>query len=156
MTDPNQSNPTPTPTTPATDADSEHHKCGRREEMPYIPKGIPEFDTWRKLPNGDRTCSFCGSLHHDDFLRLARDAADPTKPVWVEKATGKNYKYYVHQKDVENAMVGGIKFYTQHTPDQAWVDEINAIFKDTIEQSNLKIQAHLKSFRQSLEGKKPN
>lgn len=119
----------------------DQHLCGRRSEVPFVPEYIPKFDTWQTLPNGDRVCSFCGSLHHDDFMRLVKEAADPNKYTYIEKATGKNYKYYVHRKDVANAAEGGIKFYTQHTPSQEWVDEINTIFKEAIVVSGQKFNS---------------
>ena len=70
------------------------------------------LDTWEYCPNGDRTCSFCGSLHPEDFLALVRLAAEG-QPVEIEPSD-KSYKIYVGRRTVRNASEGGIKFYTWH------------------------------------------
>ena len=72
---------------------SQEHECPRRAE------GCPAFlrdkkDTWRD----DRTCSFCGSMHPDDFMVAAATGAELGP-------TDKNYKVYVDSTK---------KFYFQH------------------------------------------
>ena len=54
--------------------------CPERRNTPLRP-GLPAHDEWRERPNGDRTCSFCGSLHPDDYLRLLELANDPASGV---------------------------------------------------------------------------
>ena len=67
--------------------------CPRRAEgSPAWSK--PEDDKWRD----DKTCSYCGSLHPDDFMRLAEEG----KPI---TPTDKNYKAYIDKST---------KFYFQH------------------------------------------
>ena len=102
--------------------------CGRRKYDQFAP-GFPAHkghdqegqDRWEKhKSNGDRVCSFCGSLHPDDFFRLVHEAAtapilEYSKMVRIEPSD-KGYKVYVHQPGVRNAMEGGIKFYKQHIP----------------------------------------
>lgn len=53
------------------------------------------LDRWEVRSHGligqaqaGRSCSFCGSLHPDDFLRLVRDG-------WIVGATDKSYKTYL-------------------------------------------------------------
>lgn len=89
--------------------------CGRRQD------GVVEVDRWFKFKRIDnRVCSFCGSLHPDDFFRLvdlcvvAADA-DCKDAVGIE-LSDKPYKIYVRQPGVRNAQEGGIKFYTAHLP----------------------------------------
>ena len=71
--------------------------CPRRSEGPGYDK--VDADSWRD----DRTCSYCGSLHPDDFMALAAGGTmlDPTD---------KPYKVYV--KGVTTN--GSGKFYFQH------------------------------------------
>lgn len=72
------------------------------------------LDFWQKFKsNGDRVCSFCGSLHPDDFLTLMADAAKVESDVQLT-VTDKRYKYYINRPGVKNAYDGGIKFYTWH------------------------------------------
>lgn len=92
--------------------------CLRRSEGAITPGP----DHWQKFKsNGDRTCSFCGSLHWEDMLRLVHEAAiapedaDYNTTVEIEPSD-KSYKIYVHQPGVRNAHEGGIKFYMMHVP----------------------------------------
>lgn len=104
--------------------------CGRRtadgmddENSPMrIVKPGKNLDRWQRFKsNGDRTCSYCGSLHPEDFFELVRQCvvAGPDAPRGeqpeIEPST-KGYKIYVHRKGVRNAHEGGIKFYTHHLP----------------------------------------
>lgn len=120
---------------------SEQHLCPDRQNTPRI-SGWPEKDTWDVRANGDRCCSFCGSLHPEDYMRLMRDACDDTSETHIERATGKTYKFYVHQKDVSNALDGGIKFYVWHISSDAWADEANALWPTVMSQSRKKQDAH--------------
>ncbi len=60
--------------------------CPRREEVPEYP-GMKKSDVWEKR-GGLRCCSFCGSLHPDDFM----DALEKRRSI---ATTSKNYKVYV-------------------------------------------------------------
>lgn len=99
--------------------------CGRRFDC--YPGGIPVHydrgdgqDRWEKFKsNGNRVCSYCGSLHPDDFFELVRQCANapldvPYGSVPEIEPSDKGYKIYVTQPGVRNAHEGGIKFYTQH------------------------------------------
>ncbi len=102
--------------------------CGRRAEMGMdvengpFPNSGEGLDRWQKFKsNGNRVCSYCGSLHWEDMLRLVHEAA--TAPEDAEyrsvvsiEPSDKAYKVYVHQPGVRNAMEGGIKFYMPHVP----------------------------------------
>lgn len=84
-------------------------------------------DTWNIEPNGDRTCSFCGSLHFDDFEKCVDLCLRDVSKCRIEKAMGKNYKIYVTRPEIKNAGEGGIKFYTWHCNEknQEYLDEFN-------------------------------
>lgn len=108
----------------------ESQRCPRRSEL----GGEPGIDTWidhgafvsrvlgrllGEVKQHDRTCSYCGGLHPDDFIRRVQEGEEVVP-------TDKNYKAYVgpdHQKVyfqhfgrnqkvwvVETVNVGGMKF----------------------------------------------
>ena len=88
--------------------------CPRRSEIgggAEVFKLMEGDDTWRG-DEGSRTCSWCGSLHPDDFM--AKSAAG------IELGpTDKAYKVYVGD---------GGKFYFQHLSSEqrsAFVDLLN-------------------------------
>lgn len=72
--------------------------CGRRmlDWGPWERKA--GVDHWRKR-GGVRTCSFCGSIHQDDFFAAVEEGAEIGP-------TDKSYKVYVRD--------AGGKFYFQH------------------------------------------
>lgn len=108
----------------------ERMTCGRRLDQ-YAPgvlvhgKLIEHQDCWQKFKaNGNRVCSYCGSLHPEDMFELVKACADapedaPYNSVPEVEPSDKAYKIYVHQPGVRNAHEGGIKFYTQHLPRNA-------------------------------------
>ncbi len=103
----------------------EQMTCGRRYENSSpvfkFDQGIG-LDKWQQFKsNGNRVCSYCGSLHPDDMFALVKMAADAPADAEYEttvsiEPSDKNYKVYVRQPGVRNAHEGGIKFYMQHLP----------------------------------------
>lgn len=88
--------------------------CGSPNKPP--PTSQSAFsgpDHWQIAPNGDRTCSFCGSLHEEDFVAIMEDYAEGLEGYHFEP-TSKGYKVYAHRPRVGNASDGGIKFYGWH------------------------------------------
>lgn len=77
----------------------EKFKCPRREEAPpgWLAQ-LDEYDTWLPKPGTKGTCSYCGSMHPDEFMALviAGEAIGTTT---------KNYKAYIREHE---------KFYYQH------------------------------------------
>lgn len=83
----------------------------------------PYLDYWEqfKVEHKHRVCSFCGSLHFEDFAKLvalaANQSEDADRKDCVEiEFSDKNYKVYVHVPGIRNAHQGGIKFYMWHCP----------------------------------------
>ena len=75
--------------------------CPRRNEMPDPTRWLrEEGDTWQDR-SGKQHCSFCGSLHPDEFMRLA-EAGHTLTP------TDKNYKTYIKHENEKT------KFYFAH------------------------------------------
>ena len=128
------------------DIAQEKQTCGRRMQEFGPWKRTEGLDTWRVELNGDRTCSFCGSMHPTDFLTFLKRI--PEIPgARVEKATGKNYKFYVHRSDVQNASQGAIKFYTHHIPDAAAAAEMNEAYAPARELSVQRFQQVMDGMR---------
>jgi hypothetical protein len=101
--------------------------CGRRFDLyagviPAHGDRREGQDRWQRFKsNGDRVCSYCGSLHPDDMFELVRQSATVPEDADVHsvveiKPSDKGYKTYVHRPGIRNAHEGGIKFYHQHLP----------------------------------------
>jgi len=132
--------------------------CPRRSESPLANRTFPGPDHWQKFKsNGDRTCSYCGSLHFDDFVRLVRVAAgapleaDYRSTVSIEPSD-KGYKVYVNQPGVRNAHEGGIKFYMQHVPRTAddkidVTPEQNMEYAESVRRSRIRFDRYLHGAR---------
>ena len=84
----------------------EKHTCPYRKHTPG-QQDISEADEWRVVGN-DRVCSFCGSMHIDDFKALFED-----KGARLELNTRRD-KIYIHRKGVGNAGEGAIKIKILH------------------------------------------
>lgn len=104
---------------------SEKFTCPRRAESgmhlsnsPFRGSG-PDIDEWREdsgLINQKRGCSYCGSMHPEDFMDAVRDGVELSP-------TDKPYKIYVGRH-----MSTG-KFYTQHlTPEHS--NEFRELYED--------------------------
>lgn len=127
--------------------------CPRRVHE-YGPwKQDEKLDVWRREPNGDRTCSFCGSLHPEDFEQLCEEAADPDTETRLEHSD-KQYKVYVYRPGVKNAMDGGIKYYKQHSPeDPLWKLRVEPKFMRALDISRVKFERWMESFRRTRPGR---
>lgn len=124
-------------------ARSERFTCPDRMAAPPGPyRDAKGADMWDVMPNGDRCCSYCGSMSFDDFYRLVQRASDPADGVRVEPST-KGYKWYVHQPGIPNASKGAIKFYTWHLPSQEETDKLNAIIRAAQRESRTKFDREL-------------
>lgn len=133
----------------AVEPEGEKLICPERKNVPH--QADKPSDNWRVMPNGDRTCSFCGSLHPDDYMRLLKLAADEASHVTCERASGKAYKWYVDQPGVLNASEGGIKFYTWHIPNDAWAADATEVQRAANALYGAKRKAQLKSLVTSKE-----
>lgn len=101
------------------------HFCPRRNESPFgMRDSEPRPDTWRQR-DGIRACSYCGSVHPDDFF-AALGAGNEVGP------TDKSYKVYIKIADPlagTDRVVSAIA----HDPDDAdrsgWVKADPAVLK---------------------------
>ena len=130
--------------------------CPRRSEAPY--QITPGPDHWDKFKsNGQRVCSYCGSLHFEDFYALVLKAAEaPLDAEYREvveiEPTDKKYKVYVNQPGVRNAYEGGIKFYTMHLPRDpdgkiVVTDEQNQHYGEAVFRSNARFERMMSMIR---------
>jgi hypothetical protein len=90
--------------------------CGRRGESWHGATDHDLPDTWDLGPDGNRTCSYCGSIHPDDLMEICRKTLESEE--YGVEGTDKSYKVYVRQPGVRNASEGAIKFYKQHAPER--------------------------------------
>lgn len=98
-------------------------RCPRRYEIGNGDEGTDTWDVRTQMHKGlqARHCSWCGSLHPDDFMRLVKDG-------WMVGATDKSYKAYLGSPDPGGSSME-TKFYFQHLSDeqkQEFVDLYNA------------------------------
>jgi hypothetical protein len=99
----------------------------------------PAPDAWEWGPDGNRTCSYCGSIHFDDLMKICRLV--PSDERYGVEGTDKLYKVYVRQPGVRNAAEGAIKFYKQHSleePTQEQQDLFRAALRLTHERFEAK------------------
>ncbi len=82
---------------------------------------IEKIDFWRSMTNGDKVCSFCGSMHPDSVLEAVRQYGSQS----IEKST-KSYKWYINRPGIDNVYGGGIKYYRAHDT-QEFVEELNKL-----------------------------
>ena len=92
----------------------ERHWCPRRNEGGPGARQRDEEDRWHVFPNGQRTCSYCGSLHPDDMLALLEQYG-----LAAIDRSDKTYKWYLSGPHAAtNAGLGPIKYYRMHdTPE---------------------------------------
>lgn len=84
---------------------------------------------WHRGIDGNRTCSYCGSIHYFDLLEIA--AKSIYDDMYGVEGTQKSYKMYVRQPGVRNAGEGAIKFYTYHLPETV-SEKSNAILNEAL------------------------
>lgn len=101
----------------------ERHRCGRRDESPLGQSDEEKPDYWKVLQNGDKVCSYCGSLHPQTLIELVKKYG-----VEIIEGTTKGYKWYVNQPGVSNATQGGIKYYRHHDTED-FIKQLNELIK---------------------------
>lgn len=115
-------------------------ECGRRRENPVNSSRFPGPDHW-DLDGKDRTCSYCGSWHPEEFLAFCDEViTNPDVQVRIS-LSDKRYKIYVDRPGIRNASYGAIKFYMMHAPQSipdeegnffygaAFIDKVNEALK---------------------------
>jgi hypothetical protein len=128
----------------------DHQRCGRRGGMPdFDGKGSQaKPDTWGYGPDGNRTCSYCGSIHPDDLMKICRLALKDER--YSIDGTTKSYKVYVRQPGVQNASEGAIKFYMHHAPAEPSAED-QALFSEAVRVSSERFRKRMESWRAERE-----
>lgn len=72
-----------------------------------------ELDAWVKRGD-DRVCSFCGSIHPQELLKICKQVNGLNIFLERKGSQGPIQKIYIFRDDVANASEGAIKFYTIH------------------------------------------
>jgi hypothetical protein len=125
-------------------------RCGRRGDIDQLVTSkafggdSPLPDTWDVGPDGNRTCSYCGSLHPGDLMSICRKAL--TDERYAVEGTTKSYKVYVKQPGVRNASEGAIKFYLHHAPSVPTQEE-RELFSSALRLSAERFEAQMARFR---------
>lgn len=119
-------------------------RCGRRDEGWHGRTDEQFPDTWDVGPDGNRTCSWCGSCHPEDMLEICRKTLVDERYA-VEK-TDKRYKVYLKQPGVQNAGQGAIKFYMAHAPENP-TEADQQLFADAVRVSWERFEARFRERR---------
>jgi len=96
--------------------------CPRRMNTLGIHDKSQNIDNW-EMRGDDKCCSYCGSIHPERVIELIKEHGFS-----VIGKTDKDYKWYVNQPGVINAMHGGIKYYRQHD-DAKFIKDYNELLK---------------------------
>lgn len=100
-----------------------NHTCPRRAES----WGHHEMnaDTWMK-DEGFRKCTYCGSVHPEDFEQFAHDVVVEGGKRLKLKGTQKGYKFYLvaHPSYKKSG-----KFYTQHLTKKQYDDSKSIVLR---------------------------
>ena len=109
---------------------SETQVCPRRKENMNYPEGVEKPDKWEFFIKGDdhyRTCSYCGSIHPEDFEKAIDRVVAGEKGCLFDTTT-KGYKFYV------STIWNHYKYYTMHTPkDTEYIERMNPKIKAAID-----------------------
>jgi hypothetical protein len=80
---------------------------------------FPTPDKWNKR-GIDRVCSYCGSLHPEEFLKLLPLIQEDSEQIYIE-ISDRRHKIYVRREGIKNAGEGAIKVYLAHV--KQWCDD---------------------------------
>lgn len=127
------------------------HMCPLRAGD-FMSGRFPGPDRWDKRGN-DRVCSYCGSMHPDEFLECVKKAADGVDGVELDVAD-RRHKIYIHRPGITNADGGAIKFYIAHFSDEQFKDNFDLLntaisrsFQRLIDRHNKTIQGKIKKVK---------
>lgn len=132
--------------------DAGAQRCGRRDDMFAMNRGDgPLPDRWNIGPDGNRTCSYCGSMHFDDLITHCRNVIKDER--YSIDGTDKAYKLYVNIPGVVNASQGAIKYYRQHSP-QELTQEQRDLFSEAYRLSRERHNANMAKWREEMAAKR--
>lgn len=121
-----------------------NHRCPERGEFGQFQQRDGDNrknpDQWHIHPDGNRGCSFCGSMHFDDFKAAVKQCIETNGEAYSIEGTTKSYKMYVKKPGVINAGYGVIKFYMHHADMSKVTDKDNEMLAEAQRISNGRYQ----------------
>ena len=137
--------------------------CGRRYDFGIEAQVHQGLDRWLRFKvGGDRVCSYCGSLHPDDFFDIVGRAAEAPEDGAYDafprvEPSDKGYKIYANRTGVRNATEGGIKFYSHHLPRRIdgsldVSDELRDAYAEAVRRTRARFDRHFAKMRESRDG----
>ncbi len=132
--------------------DAEVQTCPSRMDQwgPWEQK--ENLDTW-EYTGADRTCSFCGSIHPDDFEAFLNRVINEDDDRCRIEISDKPYKIYLDRPEISNAGEGAIKFYKWHIPDDPeYVTRVNKLFIKAQDVSRERFEKMMAELRAQREG----
>ena len=91
--------------------------CPRRPNSDVF--NLPKTDYWEERNDKYLHCTYCGSLHPDEVLKLIREHG-----FGIINHSDKNYKWYIDLPSIES-----LKYYRHHDT-QEFIDEYNNLLND--------------------------
>lgn len=88
-------------------------------------RGCEYETTWRTEKDGTRTCTYCGSLHPEDFVDILYGYIERKEGYYFSTTDKGGWKYYANLPGCRNAGDGGMKFYGNHATDE-WRERVEA------------------------------
>jgi hypothetical protein len=74
-----------------------------------------QFGVAKWVPRGrDIVCSYCGSLHDEQFLKHVREVIENPDPDIRIELNDSRQKIYIARPEIKNAADGAIKYYLLH------------------------------------------
>lgn len=123
------------------------------------PRRMNEFGPWKYKENldiwnkrgPDRVCSFCGSMHPEDFEKFLQKVIED-ESLAIEHSD-KSYKIYIRDFNNERNGVnkGAIKYYKQHNyTNQEDIDRIQKIYPQALEVSKQRLYERTQKIIQKI------
>lgn len=107
----------------------ERQSCGRRMNDFGVQSRTEGIDHWKIMPNGDKVCSYCGSLHPESVIEKIKKYG-----FGVIAGTDKSYKWYVGCNSavtIPGYQKGGFKYYRHHDTDE-FIRQYNELLTQTL------------------------
>lgn len=126
--------------------------CPHRDTAFDKVSNYPTKDRWVPHKNGiDRTCSYCGGIHPDDFVPILKASCDPVDETYISPSD-KPWKIYLSRPGIKNADDGAIKTYGGHgLPTGFTYEEFLALLKEAQKASRPKIELTIQRVADHLE-----
>ena len=122
----------------------EYQDCPYRLADPMGDRwvGAGKRDCWFRTGK-DRTCSYCGSWHPDEFLAFLDEVVRTKAEKCSIDVADNHNKVYVNRPNVKNAHEGAIKFKINHLSKKQYEDN----YLKLVEASHLSSEMHNRKYK---------